>query len=919
MKELGRFFLATVLGVVLDIAIAFALHVLLGVPLWLAAAIGFTIAASVNYIVHQTWSFQTGSRSLSLGRAAQYGLVALATLLVRITVVAILARALASVDHHATPLLILVCGAGASFFVNFLLSKFVVFAEPGSQQEVGARADPSDWNVPAYEVSIYAEPAQRYALVIPVINEGERIRGQLERIAAVAPAIDLIIADGGSTDGSLAPEFLREVGVRAVLTKTGPGKLSAQLRMAYAWCLEEGYDGIVTMDGNGKDGVEAIAAMIAKLDEGCDYVQGSRYLHGGAAINTPLERTIANRFVHAPLLSLGGGHIFTDTTNGFRAYSARYLTHPEVQPFRDEFQVYGLLFYLTVRAGQLGLKVGHVPVTRTYPDSGKVPTKIKGLAPKVELLGETVFAATGGYTPEGAARRHSGWIWPVAVLTAVLVPLLLNVWTNPPYSPDSWALYELSRTVFGDFYRFEHFRSYASTSPFSSAFPPLYPSLIALLDTVFGTGPRTALILAFLSFAGFALASEAVARRLTGAAWIGLAAAIALLLGPSMMLTEMNAGRTIPLQMLFFALMAFALARGRAISLGGAAWIGVLAGLAVMNRFDAIMLPLLVAATIIWLTRRPILALASIAASLVVISPWIAYSLTTFGTLFATDNASIAMSLDPNAFVTDWWPQEQASMSDHPAAWVGKVTENLGQFLLVGAQLSVTAVGLVIVCAIVALFTLQQFMARRAHASPNRYGSISRLAPMIGFVLICLVMMAPQVITGYLEYRYYTASFWAVFMVALSALILRAATAHQAVVLGRIAGIGIVAMVVVLLAVQTIAPLARERQSGSFETAPDVALLQECMAERPEARILVIGDDTFAARAGALAGLHTMMEPRNIAEGRLDDTGVAAFLEAFKVDYILIADPDREDIAQGRIAMEPVAQCPLKLFALANQ
>ena len=63
-------------------------------------------------------------------------------------------------------------------------------------------------------------------------------------------------------------------GVRAVLTKTGPGKLSAQLRMAYAWCLREGYAGIVTIDGNGKDGVEAVAAMVAKLEEGCDYVQG---------------------------------------------------------------------------------------------------------------------------------------------------------------------------------------------------------------------------------------------------------------------------------------------------------------------------------------------------------------------------------------------------------------------------------------------------------------------------------------------------------------------------------------------------------------------------------------------------------------------------------------------------------------------
>ncbi len=151
--------------------------------------------------------------------------------------------------------------------------------------------DDSNWDVPAHEVALYAARRHKHALVIPVINEGERIRGQLLRIQAANLPVDVVIADGGSTDGSLDPDFVAAAGVRAVLTKTGPGKLSAQLRMAYAWCLREGYAGIVTIDGNGKDGVEAVAAMVVKLEEGCDYVQGSRYLPGGAAENTPLERT----------------------------------------------------------------------------------------------------------------------------------------------------------------------------------------------------------------------------------------------------------------------------------------------------------------------------------------------------------------------------------------------------------------------------------------------------------------------------------------------------------------------------------------------------------------------------------------------------------------------------------------------------
>lgn len=128
MSELVRFFAVTVLGVVIDLAIAFALHTGLGMPLWLAAAIGFTLAASVNYVIHQTWSFRSGARDLSARRAGLYALAALATLAVRVAIVALLDRMLGG----SWPLAILICGAGGSFFVNFALSKFVVFT-PGAE------------------------------------------------------------------------------------------------------------------------------------------------------------------------------------------------------------------------------------------------------------------------------------------------------------------------------------------------------------------------------------------------------------------------------------------------------------------------------------------------------------------------------------------------------------------------------------------------------------------------------------------------------------------------------------------------------------------------------------------------------------------------------------------------------------------
>ena len=115
-------------------------------------------------------------------------------------------------------------------------------------------------------------------------------------------------------------------------------------------------------------------------------MQGSRFIKGGKAVNTPLIRYLSVCLIHAPVISLTAGERFTDTTNAFRAYSRKYLTHPQVQPLRDIFVTYELLAYLSVRASRLKLKTCEVPVTRVYPKKGKTPTKISFLKGNSNLL-----------------------------------------------------------------------------------------------------------------------------------------------------------------------------------------------------------------------------------------------------------------------------------------------------------------------------------------------------------------------------------------------------------------------------------------------------------------------------------------------------------------------------------------------------
>ena len=175
--------------------------------------------------------------------------------------------------------------------------------------------------------------------------------------------------------------------------------MSAQLRCAYAFALEEGYEGIITIDGNDKDDPEAIPRFMDALEEGVDFVQASRFVEGGVSENTPKVRLLAIRLVHAPLLSLFSGFHWTDTTQGFRGYSRRVLLDQRVAPFRDVFSTYELLAYLSYRVPKLGYRCVELPTTRKYPAKGKTPTKISNIGGNLSVLMVSILACFGAYDP----------------------------------------------------------------------------------------------------------------------------------------------------------------------------------------------------------------------------------------------------------------------------------------------------------------------------------------------------------------------------------------------------------------------------------------------------------------------------------------------------------------------------------------
>ena len=251
--------------------------------------------------------------------------------------------------------------------------------------------------IPKFETYEFLKKRHKYCVCIFIINEGERFLKQLNGMAYLGEKVDIVVADGDSTDGSTSHNRLMECNVNTLLVKKSSGKLGSHMRMAYSWALKRGYKGVIIIDGNGKDSFVNVPDFIFKLDEGFDHIQGSRFITGGYHQNTPMLRLLALKLLHVPLIRLASGFKYTDTTNGFRAYSSNLLLHPKIDIFRDVFDNYALHYYLAIKATKLNLKCTEIPVTRKYPGKGKIPTKISSFSGNIGVLIELIKVIIGKY------------------------------------------------------------------------------------------------------------------------------------------------------------------------------------------------------------------------------------------------------------------------------------------------------------------------------------------------------------------------------------------------------------------------------------------------------------------------------------------------------------------------------------------
>jgi dolichol-phosphate mannosyltransferase len=181
--------------------------------------------------------------------------------------------------------------------------------------------------------------------------------------------------DDGSTDGGA--DLLRARGIEPLVNERRSG-IGACLRRVVHEGRRRGYDVMVVMAGNNKDDPAEIPRLLAPILAGeADYVQGSRFLEGGASPHLPPFRRVAIRLL-SMMFRLFSRRPSTDLTNGFRAYRLSLFDDPRIKIDQDWLDDYEFEYYVHWKAYTLGYRVVEVPVTKSYPsEKGVEYSKVK--------------------------------------------------------------------------------------------------------------------------------------------------------------------------------------------------------------------------------------------------------------------------------------------------------------------------------------------------------------------------------------------------------------------------------------------------------------------------------------------------------------------------------------------------------------
>ena len=200
----------------------------------------------------------------------------------------------------------------------------------------------------------------RVVMVVPTYNEVDNLEWIVGRMRAAEPAVDLLVVDDDSPDGTgaVADRLAAADPQVAVVHRTEKAGLGAAYLHGFAVALERGYDVIGEMDADGSHQPEQLHRLLTALAT-ADLVIGSRYVPGGSVVNWPLTRQALSRGGNLYVRLLLGIHV-RDATAGFRLFRREALEKIDLAGVQST----GYVFQtdMAYRALRAGLRVVEVPI-----------------------------------------------------------------------------------------------------------------------------------------------------------------------------------------------------------------------------------------------------------------------------------------------------------------------------------------------------------------------------------------------------------------------------------------------------------------------------------------------------------------------------------------------------------------------------
>lgn len=227
-------------------------------------------------------------------------------------------------------------------------------------------------------------------VVIPALNEAGKIGRVLDKMPRDG-RFATIVVDDGSDDGTGAEAAAH--GATTVVRHDRRQGVGAAIRDGWKQAMADGYPYVALLSGDDQhEPHELVYAFETLLEQGADYVQGSRWMPGGHVHGDSGGRATGTR-IYSVAFSLLVMRRVTDATNGFRIFRTDLLRDPRIDMDQEWLTSYDLEPYVLYTAIRCGYKVVQVPCTVRYHGQGH--TKMRGLKDWWRLFRPAVLLRTG--------------------------------------------------------------------------------------------------------------------------------------------------------------------------------------------------------------------------------------------------------------------------------------------------------------------------------------------------------------------------------------------------------------------------------------------------------------------------------------------------------------------------------------------